>query len=75
MNIPIEPTEAFPYTPPTDEMMLKYANIFELSAPLPKRFLKLFFDLMFFIFIYSITCLNKNKYELEKICSKNINQM
>ena len=44
MNIPIEPTEAFPYTPPTDEMMLKYANIFELSAPLPKRFLKLFFD-------------------------------
>jgi lipopolysaccharide/colanic/teichoic acid biosynthesis glycosyltransferase len=41
---PPEPTEAFPYTPPTDEIKLKYAHIFEIAAPLPTRFFKLAFD-------------------------------
>ena len=40
----IEPTEAFPYTPPTDEIKVKFAHIFEISEPLPTRFFKLAFD-------------------------------
>lgn len=39
-----EPTEAFPYTPPTDEVKKKYAHIFEIKEPLPSRFFKLAFD-------------------------------
>ncbi|MDC0166178.1 sugar transferase [Gammaproteobacteria bacterium] len=39
-----EPTEAFPYTPPTDEIKAKYAHIFEINEPLPPRFFKLGFD-------------------------------
>ena len=39
-----EPTEAFPYTPPTDEIKDKYAHIFKINAPLPQRFFKLAFD-------------------------------
>ena len=41
---PPEPTEAFPYTPPTDEIKYKYAHIFEITEPLPTRFFKLAFD-------------------------------
>jgi lipopolysaccharide/colanic/teichoic acid biosynthesis glycosyltransferase len=41
---PPEPTEAFPYTPPTDEIKLKYAHVFEITEPLPRRFFKLAFD-------------------------------
>jgi lipopolysaccharide/colanic/teichoic acid biosynthesis glycosyltransferase len=39
-----EPSEAFPYTPPTDEIRFKYAHIFELTEPLPSVFLKVAFD-------------------------------
>lgn len=39
-----EPTEAFPYKPPTDAMRAKYAHIFELVGPLPPRLFKLMFD-------------------------------
>ncbi|MDB2649807.1 sugar transferase [Porticoccaceae bacterium] len=39
-----EPTEAFPYTPPTDEIKAKYAHIFEINEPLTPRFFKLAFD-------------------------------
>ena len=39
-----EPTEAFPYTPPTDEIKDKYAHIFEINEPLSPRFFKLAFD-------------------------------
>ena len=39
-----EPEEAFPYQPPSDEVRKKYAHIFELSGPLPNRFLKKLFD-------------------------------
>ena len=39
-----EPDEAFPYKPPTAEVLEKYPHIFQLNSPLPDRFFKLFFD-------------------------------
>ncbi len=39
-----EPTEAFPYTPPTAEIRAKYGHIFEITEPLQERFAKLVFD-------------------------------
>ena len=39
-----EPIEAFPYTPPTVEILKKYPHIFELKEPLPPRFFKVLFD-------------------------------
>jgi lipopolysaccharide/colanic/teichoic acid biosynthesis glycosyltransferase len=40
----LEPKEAFPYRPPTEEVRLKYQHIFELDAALPSRFFKVLFD-------------------------------
>lgn len=40
----IEPTEAFPYAPPTAEVLKKYPYIFELKEALPLRFSKVLFD-------------------------------
>jgi lipopolysaccharide/colanic/teichoic acid biosynthesis glycosyltransferase len=40
----IEPAEAFPYKPPTTEILKKYPHIFELKEVLPRRFFKVFFD-------------------------------
>ena len=42
-----EPSEAFPYTPPSDFIKKKYSHIFEIENPLPSRFLKSFFDKAF----------------------------
>ena len=39
-----EPTEAFPYTPPTEEIKTQYAHIFEIADSLPTRFFKTMFD-------------------------------
>jgi lipopolysaccharide/colanic/teichoic acid biosynthesis glycosyltransferase len=39
-----EPKEAFPYKPPTDEILQKYPHIFLLDHPLPLRFFKVIFD-------------------------------
>lgn len=39
-----EPKEAFPYTPPTEEIKQKYKAIFELKEPLKVPFPKLLFD-------------------------------
>ena len=39
-----EPSEAFPYTPPTDEIKARYNHIFEIKEPLSIRFFKLVFD-------------------------------
>ena len=44
MSTLIEPTEAFPYTPPTEEIRRKYAHIFELDRGLPPRLFKTLFD-------------------------------
>ena len=40
----LEPEEAFPYKPPSDEIKKRYAHIFELEGPLPSRFFKVLFD-------------------------------
>lgn len=39
-----EPTEAFPYTPPTAYTKERYSHIFELNEELPPRFFKTLFD-------------------------------
>lgn len=44
MNPNLEPKEAFPYMPPTEEVRLKYQHIFDLDKPLSSRFFKLLFD-------------------------------
>ena len=44
MSNKIEPKEAFPYKPPTKEIIDKYGYIFNISEPLPRRFFKIFFD-------------------------------
>ena len=40
----LEPSEAFPYTPPSDHVRQKYSHIFNLKEPLPRRLLKTMFD-------------------------------
>lgn len=44
MKTTAEPEEAFPYKPPTAEIKNEYRHIFELTEPLPPRFLKSAFD-------------------------------
>ena len=39
-----EPLAAFPYKPPTDEILQKYSQIFSIEKPLPSRFFKTLFD-------------------------------
>lgn len=39
-----EPSEAFPYKPPTEEIRRRYPHIFELKEPLPPRLWKTAFD-------------------------------
>ncbi len=46
MNLPIEPVEAFPYKPPSDDIKVRYGYIFLLTGPLPPRLFKVFFDKM-----------------------------
>ncbi len=42
----MEPKEAFPYRPPSDEIKSTYAHIFALQTALPIRYAKLLFDKM-----------------------------
>ena len=44
MSAIVEPKEAFPYKPPTEEILKKYSHIFLLTEPLSPRFFKVFFD-------------------------------
>ncbi|MDD2284932.1 MAG: sugar transferase [Paludibacter sp.] len=46
-----EPKEAFPYTPPTNEIKNKYREIFELREPIKTPFIKLLFDKLVAIFM------------------------
>ena len=39
-----EPSEAFPYMPPSDEIKVQYAHVFALKEGLPPRFFKTLFD-------------------------------
>ena len=50
-----EPKAAFPYKPPTEQIRLKYAYIFQLSGPLPPRFFKTFFDKVVAIFFLALS--------------------
>ena len=50
-----EPTEAFPYTPPTDEIKSEYAHIFALEEGLPPRFFKTLFDKMMALILLLIS--------------------
>lgn len=50
-----EPTEAFPYTPPTDEIKAEYAHIFALEEGLPPRFFKTLFDKVMALLLLSIS--------------------
>lgn len=67
----IEPSEAFPYTPPTEEIKIKYSYIFCLDEPLKPRLLKTIFDklISFLLLIPSlpILLLLKILYMLEGI--------
>ena len=58
MNI-AEPKEAFPYESPSDELKLKYANIFKLDEPLPRRLVKIVFDKLvsFTLLLFSLPVL------------------
>ena len=51
----IEPAEAFPYQPPTDEILRKYPHIFELKETMPPRFFKVLFDKLVAIFLLLIS--------------------
>jgi lipopolysaccharide/colanic/teichoic acid biosynthesis glycosyltransferase len=44
VNISIEPTEAFPYKAPTEEIKTKYKEVFKIKKPLKAPFFKLVFD-------------------------------
>lgn len=71
MTSNLEPKEAFPYMPPTDEVRLKYQHIFELDASLPPRFFKVLFDkvVAFFLLVLAapILLLVKIAYLIEGI--------
>jgi lipopolysaccharide/colanic/teichoic acid biosynthesis glycosyltransferase len=71
MNQIVEPKEAFPYKPPTDEIKQKYKHIFELKEPLPPRFFKTAFDklvaLVLLMFSVPILLLLKIAYVIEGI--------
>ena len=52
MNMIPEPKEAFPYRPPTQEILHKFSHIFQLQNPLQSRLFKVLFDkIIAFIFI------------------------
>ncbi len=40
----IEPSQAFPYKPPTEEIKEKFDHIFKINKPLKQRFFKTLFD-------------------------------
>lgn len=71
MNQVLEPKEAFPYKPPTEEIKQKYSHIFELKEPLPPRFFKTVFDkvvaLVLLMFSAPILLLLKIVYVIEGI--------
>jgi lipopolysaccharide/colanic/teichoic acid biosynthesis glycosyltransferase len=50
MNIETEPKEAFPYKPPTDELLEKYSHIFKIDRPLDIRYGKALFDKLVALF-------------------------
>jgi lipopolysaccharide/colanic/teichoic acid biosynthesis glycosyltransferase len=51
----IEPTEAFPYAPPTAAILQQYSHIFKLKQTLPSRFFKVLFDKLIAILLLVIS--------------------
>jgi lipopolysaccharide/colanic/teichoic acid biosynthesis glycosyltransferase len=51
----LEPTEAFPYTPPTNEIKAEYVHIFALKTTLPRRIVKTLFDKFLALILLSIS--------------------
>ena len=54
-----EPKEAYPYSPPTDEMKSTFSHIFHMEKSLPSKFFKTLFDklLSFILIVFSIPVL------------------
>ena len=50
-----EPLEAFPYSPPSDEIKRKYSDIFEISEPLKPRLFKTLFDKIVALILLAIS--------------------
>ena len=50
-----EPLEAFPYSPPSDEIKIKYSDIFEISEPLKPRLFKTLFDKIVALILLAIS--------------------
>lgn len=69
MKVKTEPAEAFPYTPPTEEIRRKYSKIFKIKEPLKERPSKLIFDkliaLFFMLSSFPILVLLKIAYLIE----------
>lgn len=55
----IEPKESFPYKPPTEDIKLKYKNIFDINEPLENRLAKVIFDkfISFILLFFSVPIL------------------
>ena len=53
--ISVEPTEAFPYKPPTAELLKKYPHVFQLKETLPPRFFKNAFDKLVALFLIALS--------------------
>lgn len=64
-----EPEVAFPYTPPTEEIKIQYAHVFEMTDSLPSRFIKTVFDklvsVILLLFSLPILVLLKIAYVIE----------
>jgi lipopolysaccharide/colanic/teichoic acid biosynthesis glycosyltransferase len=64
-----EPVEAFPYKPPSPEIIQVYGHIFELNQPLQARFFKTLFDkvvaFLFLLLSAPILCLIKLGFLIE----------
>lgn len=54
MSKTIEPTEAFPYNAPTEEVKKKYEHIFNLNKRLPPRFFKVLFDKVVAFILFTV---------------------
>jgi lipopolysaccharide/colanic/teichoic acid biosynthesis glycosyltransferase len=55
VNLHKEPAEAFPYKPPSDEILKKYHHIFKLNDELPHRFFKSAFDKLAALLLITIS--------------------
>lgn len=71
MSVVVEPKEAFPYKPPSDEIRRKYSAVFLLDSPLSPRLPKIIFDkfvaLIFLVVFSPILLILKLAYLVEGV--------